>query len=444
MAGLVTSRVLSEHFARVTVLERDAAPEGTAPRPGVPQGWHFHTLLSGGLRVLRALFPGIEDQLVRAGSLRPAPDQFYFFRPEGKSYLLAAYMPEPRADDGQRPYVVQTRGLLEATVRLRVQELGNVTFRYGTRVEDVSSEAGRVTGVKLHGGEQIEADMVFDALGRGGRTLQWLDQLGFARPVENVIQCDFAYTSVFMRPRDPDAFKDAGFFVISSTTLRCGGLVRMEHGMWLATAVGNHGDYPPRDLRGFKQFCESLGNPFFSDLLAQADPISEPAAYRFGQSARRRFELLERFPEGLMPIGDAVCHTTPVYGQGMSAACRQAMALQQVLAQRAATGAGLDGLWRDLLPALYRETRAAWLFAARMDFFDPRCRGDFPTEEAEVLELLGCVLKHAGKGDAAALELLLAVQGLELPLEALRAAPWPERAAAARAAKLARKQQQSR
>ncbi len=429
IAGLVTARVLSEHFAHVTVLERDAPPDGSAPRSGAPQSWHFHGLLPGGLLVLRELFPGFTEDLLDGGSLRPAPHEFFFFRPEGKSYLLGTYAPEPWPDNGSRPIHVQTRGLLEWTIRRRVAALENVTMRYRARVADISAKDGRVTGVRLESDETIAADLVLDAMGRGGHTCQWLEQLGFERPPEDVIHCDIAYTSVFLRPHDPSAFQEVGFFVTHPQ--RGGGLVRMEQGLWLASVAGRHGDYPPRDLAGFMSFAQSLGQPLFSHLLTQADAISEPAAYRFNQSVRRRFELLTRFPEGLLPIGDTVCHYNPLYGQGMTAACRQANALRRILSERDLRDASLHEIWRDYLPEAYRETRAPWLFAAKSDFTDPRCTGDFPSEERELLALLEHVLQRAGSGDQEALGLLLAIQSLIVPLEALRRSPWPERAAAA-------------
>lgn len=430
ISGLVTARVLSEWFEHVSVLERDDRPDGSAPRPGVPQSWHFHGLLPGGLLVFRELFPGFTDDLLDGGSLRPAPHEFFFFRPEGKSYLLGVHTPDPWPDNGTRPIHVQTRGLLEATVRRRVEALDNVTLRYGARVDDIAASDGHVTGVRLESGEVVEAQLVIDALGRGGRTVQWLEKLGFERPAEDVIHCDIAYTSVFLRPHDPSELQDVGFFVASHPA-RGGGLVRMERGLWLASVAGRHGDYPPRDLAGFMEFAHSLEEPFFSDLLAKADPVSEPAAYRFNRSVRRRFELLERFPEGLLPIGDAVCHYNPLYGQGMTAACRQARALRRILRERSSQPHGLQGIWRDFLPEAFRETRAPWLFAAKSDFADPRCTGDFPSEEGELLPLLDHVLQRAGAGDQEALGLLLAIQSLIVPLDALRRSPWPERTAAA-------------
>jgi 2-polyprenyl-6-methoxyphenol hydroxylase-like FAD-dependent oxidoreductase len=410
MAGLVTSRVLADYFERVTLLERDAAPADAGPRPGVPQSRHFHGLLPGGLLILAELFPGIQEQLRAAGSLLPAPDQFYFFRPEGKSYAIGAYMPKPRPDTGERLLYVQTRGLLEYCVRSRVAALGNVELRYEARVEDITAEAGRVTGVRLaHAAEPIAADLVIDAMGRGGKLLQWLDRLGYERPAQNVVNCDFAYTSVFMQPRAADSFSDVGFFVMSSPTGRGGGLVRMEHGQWLATVGGRYGDYPPRDLPGFMAFAASTGEPLFRELLAQADAVSEPASYRFEQSVRRRFEQLERFPESVLPIGDAICHYNPLYGQGMSAACRQAMALRRIFEQRTARAQGLDGLWRDFLPEAYQETRAPWLFAALADFRDPRCTGDFPSEEGDLINLLVYVVGQFAAGDAEALATTMAI-----------------------------------
>lgn len=67
MAGLLAARVLTDHFDRVTVLERDELVDRPDFRKGVPQAHHVHALLARGARVMADLFPGLFDDLVDAG-----------------------------------------------------------------------------------------------------------------------------------------------------------------------------------------------------------------------------------------------------------------------------------------------------------------------------------------------------------------------------------------
>ena len=52
MAGLLTARVLSNHFDRVTLLERDEVHAEPESRKGQPQTRHLHGLLASGLQVM--------------------------------------------------------------------------------------------------------------------------------------------------------------------------------------------------------------------------------------------------------------------------------------------------------------------------------------------------------------------------------------------------------
>ncbi|NOK08764.1 hypothetical protein HNS30_06930 [Corallococcus exercitus] len=51
MAGLLSARVLADHFDKVALVERDVRVEGPAARKGVPQGPHIHVLLDTGRRI---------------------------------------------------------------------------------------------------------------------------------------------------------------------------------------------------------------------------------------------------------------------------------------------------------------------------------------------------------------------------------------------------------
>lgn len=46
IAGLLAARVLSDHFDKVTLVERDRFPDGVETRKGVPQGRPTHGLLN--------------------------------------------------------------------------------------------------------------------------------------------------------------------------------------------------------------------------------------------------------------------------------------------------------------------------------------------------------------------------------------------------------------
>src|SRR5919107_2801166 len=69
MAGLLAARVLTDHFDRVTVVERDRLPDGPEHRRGVPQGRQIHTLLARGLHGLELMFPGFARELEAAGAV---------------------------------------------------------------------------------------------------------------------------------------------------------------------------------------------------------------------------------------------------------------------------------------------------------------------------------------------------------------------------------------
>ena len=69
IGGLTAAAALAGCFDEVIVLERDRLPVAAASRAGAPQAHHVHGLLAGGLKALAELFPGIEQDLLRAGAL---------------------------------------------------------------------------------------------------------------------------------------------------------------------------------------------------------------------------------------------------------------------------------------------------------------------------------------------------------------------------------------
>jgi hypothetical protein len=182
IAGLLAARVLADHLERVTIVERDELPERPEFRPGVPQSRHFHGLLGRGQEVLESLFSG----LTAAGaSLLEWPADLLSLGPAGWGWRFPTGI----------SVLTPSRHLLEWAIRRRVAALACVRFVSSREaVGLVGTADGRaVCGVRLRrrargtearggvaGEEQLAADVVVDASGRGSHAPRWLEALALA------------------------------------------------------------------------------------------------------------------------------------------------------------------------------------------------------------------------------------------------------------------------
>lgn len=373
MAGLITARVLSEHFEKVIVLERDEPGEAPEPRKGVPQGRHLHALLAPGLAHLDRFFPGLVADLVSRGAIQGDPGLKTIW------YVDGGYRtPTPL---GQLS-LLATRPLIETTVRHHVQALPNVTLLTGVEVRSliVTPDKRQVLGVRLERRNNAEAgelhaDLVVDCSGRGSAAPRWLAALGYARPAEEAIKVDLMYATRLYRRR-PEQGDLARF--ISPTPpheTRGAAMFPVEGERWILTQAGYLGDHPPADEPGFNAFAASLPAPDIHKLILDSEPVSEIMTFKYPASLRRRYDRLTHHPEGLLVLGDAHCSFNPIYGQGMTSGIQQAVALYDLLTQAAGQ---VDGLWRRFYPAAARVVDQPWQLAAGADLAYPQTEGERP------------------------------------------------------------------
>ena len=166
IGGLLTGRILADHFSRVTILERDTFVPGTIGRKGVPQGRHLHSLATRGAQILEWYFPGLDAELADAGC--PVLDQAWDVRTD----TPAGRLPRFRSDIMMR---AASRSLLEERVRERLEAEPEVRFLTGLEASGLvlDAEGNVVVGVwtRRRGSpeEIIRADLVVDASGQGSR-----------------------------------------------------------------------------------------------------------------------------------------------------------------------------------------------------------------------------------------------------------------------------------
>lgn len=383
MTGLMTARVLADHFNQVTLLERDSIDEFTTIHKSIPQGNHAHGLLLGGLQALSSLYPDLTERLEKLGavSLCMGKDAA-FYLPDGKAYSPSGAVRAPH-DLGLNFYC-QSRGLLERCVRQCTLELSNVKLECNCSVQALKHEDGAVRGVRykrLDETAYLDADLVVNAGGRGSLMPRWLAELGFQAPDETLIGIDLGYTSTkFKIPSYYDEPERAMSFWVPSPEYPNGAaMFEIEDNTWHLSMFGRFGHHPPTDEEGFLAFAKSLHTPKLYELIKDAERIADIAHHRFPGSLQRHYERLSSFPERLLVLGDAICSVNPIYAQGMSSAALQVKALQQLLQKRADESPALDGLAVDFFSKAAEIIATPWDLAANLDLMFPQTQGAHPS-----------------------------------------------------------------
>lgn len=390
IAGLVATRVLTDHFDRVTLLDRDRFPEGPEFRKGVPQARQVHVLLVAGSRIVESLFPGIDEELSIEGgpTLDIGADALVIF-PQGQ-WL--------RRETGLFVRFC-SRGLREWTIRRRLAQHPKVRLIEGAEVTGLLGDGREVTGVRLRarGGMgdgkpppgTIRADLVIDAGGRDSHNLDWLVELGYTKPPVTVVSSFVSYASRLFRLR-PER-RDMGVRFIAdapSTPNRPHGAVMaaLEGDTWLVSLLGASGHHPPTDDAGFMEWTRRLRTPLVHEALQDAEPLSPIYAYRRTENRFRHFERMARWPERFVVLGDAVVCFNPIYGQGMSVGAQSAMALDARLREHRARTRDLTGFARAFQRRLARFLLGPWVLATGYDLRSPSTEGPRPGRAVELAQ----------------------------------------------------------
>jgi 2-polyprenyl-6-methoxyphenol hydroxylase-like FAD-dependent oxidoreductase len=368
--GLLAARILSDFFTEVTLIEKDSFPCGAEARKGAPQMRHVHVLLKRGERIFDRFLPNLLAELRADGghAIDMAADTRWFHFGGWRK----------RFESGMT-FLCQSRPFLEWKIREEVSKVPGVALLDETEVRGLRTSAdGRaITGVAIRRkseekDEDLAADLVVDASGRGSRMPQWLRAAGYPEVPESKVTADVGYASRYYHvPADPSRDWKALFVYPRAPGKRLSVVVPVEGDRWMVT------HYPPGDPEGFLAFAKSLPAPDVYRELLRAEPCSPIATHKFPGNVWRRYDRMARVPEGLAVIGDALCSFNPIYGQGMTLGAIAAETLHECLEARFRAGEpGVVGFADRFRETVARAMNRVWLQTTTADLRYDQTKGE--------------------------------------------------------------------
>ena len=383
IGGLAAAAALSQHMSDVLVIDRDILLHDNAARLGVGQGAHTHQLLKAGELALERLLPGITDNFVAAGAVQMTVGR------DVKVYDFGGWM-----DDCDAGFTVTSlsRPAYEGVLRRRVVALENVRFHSETPVRRFVVEDGHCTGVQLEDGAILAADLVVDSTGLTAPLLHQLQEEGHAEFPTEEIRINVAYTTG--RFRRPEKWRDdqIGYFVLPSPPdTHFGLMLPIEDGQWILSLGARGGAVPPRDLQAFKEYAKGLVEPHVYERIKDAEVVGELRTFRKPTATRHRIWEATKWPQRLIPIGDAMSSVNPTYGQGMTVAACEADALETLLAGQTP----LDDLVKAYLAIAGEISGRPWSLSTNSDYVYPETEGERPANFAMSRALAATLRKLA-------------------------------------------------
>jgi len=334
VSGLAAGILLRRDGHVVTVLERDQEPVPTSPeeawerwsRDGVTQFRQAHYLTSRGREVLQQELPDVVAGLRGAGAATFDP-----------LWLMPPSITDQTPRDGdERFWTITARRSTVEQVLARVADAEpGLDVRRGVTVNRLVARAyndtPHVTGVCADTGEQFDADVVVDAMGRRSPLPNWLAKAG-ARPLhEEVEDSGFIYYTRFYRSgtgampefRAPLLTHIGTFSMLTLPS---------DQATWSVTLYTSAGDRPLKRLREPASWSALVRScPLHAHWL-DAEPMTGIMAMG-GVLDRYRRPMVDGRPvaTGIALLGDAFACTNPSLGRGMTLGLLHARPLAAVV-----------------------------------------------------------------------------------------------------------------
>jgi 2-polyprenyl-6-methoxyphenol hydroxylase-like FAD-dependent oxidoreductase len=338
VAGLAAAIGLARRGWSVTVIERDVAPttnDGDEAflmwdRRNVPQFRQPHAFSARSRNLLLKFIPEAVDWMLADGI-----EEVNLFK------MLAPpdmWTPEDDAYTGlwtRRPaFELALRRVAEAEPGVTIFAPSSVRGLI-TADQTPGETPLHVRGVVLDDGTTIEADVVIDGAGRRSPVSGWLADRGVDVPFD-IQDCGGVYYARYYRLR-PDAPLSLFGILALREEIDDIGLIGFpgDHNTFGFGVFARPDDEEIKVIRQSWAWDAVMASmPRFAPWARpeHADPLTDVEFMGGHQNIRRRFVVDGRpLVVGLLPVGDSLCTTNPVYGWGASMALTYAFAAVEAL-----------------------------------------------------------------------------------------------------------------
>lgn len=342
IGGLCTALALAPTGRTIVIIERDAAPPGDDPdtvfhewkHTGVGHLRQSHAFLARLRTIIKAEHPRLLEELLALG-VRELPFDAMLTEQQRESYA-------PQPEDADLTIITSRRTTLELAMRRYVETLCNVTIRSGFRVRKLLTRKADDGVIDVRGvigdsdGEEVtfQADIVVDASGKNGFTIDQLKKEGAHIPEENETAGILYFTRHYRlkpgmseppRIGAPPASGDLGF-------LKFGVFPGDNNCFSITVAI------PEVEMELRKSILDPDVFHQTTLLLPGLQPWtneerSEPVGrvHGMGDLVSRWRDLVvdgKALTRGYFALGDTLVRTNPLYGRGCSFAAVSAQMLR--------------------------------------------------------------------------------------------------------------------
>jgi 2-polyprenyl-6-methoxyphenol hydroxylase-like FAD-dependent oxidoreductase len=237
--------------------------------------------------------------------------------------------------DEELVYLGVRRPLIEWALRKAVLAQPEIEILPDMRVVGLLGHSRRVEGARTEQGE-LRADLVVDALGRTSSAPAWLAEIGASPPALESSDCDVLYYTRYYRVRHGETLPDGPWVPTPRGIL--------PYCLFSSFPGDNHTfgallailpqDRELKVLRRVEAFEAAVrAMPALDSWTSRSEPITDVVAMGSLQNSLRRYRSDGKLGvPGLVPVGDALCHTNPMFALGLSQSLIHAFALDTAVA----------------------------------------------------------------------------------------------------------------